>query len=406
MKKTKLSHDIKKAYGILLLFGFISLMGDISYESARSINGPYLNLLKADAVVIGWIMGLGEFLSYAIRIVSGYVSDKSKAYWFFTILGYSTILAIPLLSLSNTWQIAAILIFIERLGKGLRSPAKDTIISYAAKRVGTGYGFGISELLDQLGAFIGPFLLTIFFYYQRKEIGLPEYQEAYRLLWIPYLLLMLVLIFTYFKFQQPETLEKKGSLELINFQRIFWLYGLFIFLTTMGLINFGILGYHLKVTGIATDYQIPFFYALAMLVDAIIGIVVGKYYDHIKSQYKKENASVILLLIIPILTIISICFLFIVNIFLAFLGILIWGAIVGLHETLMKAVVTDLSSTKNRGTLFGMFHIVYGIAIFLGSTIVGYLYELSLLWLVIVLVGIEILSIFVFLLFKKEIEIS
>ncbi len=405
MEKTKSTGEMKKAYWILFLFGMISLLGDISYESARSINGPYLNLLKANAITIGWIIGISEFLSYAVRLISGYFSDQTKAHWFFTILGYSTLVVIPLLSFSNTWEIAAILIFIERIGKGIRSPSKDTIISFAAKKVGTGFGFGISEFLDQFGAFLGPILFALFFYSQSKEIEIKDYQEAYRLLWIPYLILMIVLFFTYLKFREPEQLEKKdSSKEPLNIHKIFWLYNLFIFFTTIGSINFGIIGYHLKVREIANDYQIPLLYASAMLIDAIIGIGIGKYYDHIKIKTNKQNKGIILLLLIPLCTSASLSILLVRNFYFIILGIIFWGAVLGLHETLMKAVITDLSSIKSRATIFGIFHVVYGLSLFVGSTMTGYLYEISVLWLCIIMIGIEMISIFVFFQLKNEVQ--
>ncbi len=153
----------KQAFLLIILFGIISLLGDIIYEGARSVNGPYLDTLGASAAAVGLIVGIGELLGYAIRLISGYFSDRTKAHWYFTIFGYGLLISVPLLAFSNLWQVAAIFIVLERIGKGIRSPARDTLVSYAAKRVGTGFGFGISEFLDQIGAFIGPLIFTVFF---------------------------------------------------------------------------------------------------------------------------------------------------------------------------------------------------------------------------------------------------
>ncbi|MBA2862207.1 hypothetical protein [Methanococcus maripaludis] len=145
-----LSETQKNAFMLIILFGVISLLGDIIYEGARSVNGPYLETLGASALIVGLVVGFGEFLGYAIRLFSGYFSDKTKAHWFFTIFGYGLLISVPLLALSDYWQFAAIFIVLERMGKGLRSPARDTILSYATKQVGTGLGFGIAEFLDQI----------------------------------------------------------------------------------------------------------------------------------------------------------------------------------------------------------------------------------------------------------------
>ena len=141
----------KKALQLILIFGLVSLFGDIIYEGARSINGPYLKTLGANAAVVGLIAGIGEFLGYAIRLLSGYFSDRTKAYWVFTFIGYALLASVPMLALAGVWQMAAFFIIIERLGKALRSPAKDTILSQAVKQVGTGFGFGLNELMDQIG---------------------------------------------------------------------------------------------------------------------------------------------------------------------------------------------------------------------------------------------------------------
>ncbi|RLB09267.1 MAG: MFS transporter, partial [Deltaproteobacteria bacterium] len=139
----------KSAFQFIMLMGVVSLFGDMVYEGARSVSGPYLKLLGASAAVVGIVAGLGEFLGYTIRILSGYVSDKTGLYWPMTIIGYGLLCCIPLLGIVQFWQIAAFLIILERIGKGIRSPARDTILSHVTKKVGRGTGFGLHEALDQ-----------------------------------------------------------------------------------------------------------------------------------------------------------------------------------------------------------------------------------------------------------------
>ena len=76
----------RRAFNLIILFGLVSLFGDIAYEGARSVNGPYLKLLAVNATTLGIIAGLGEFLGYALRLLSGYLSDKTKSYWLLTFL--------------------------------------------------------------------------------------------------------------------------------------------------------------------------------------------------------------------------------------------------------------------------------------------------------------------------------
>ena len=168
----------RKALEVIILFGFVSLFGDIAYEGARSVNGPYLKLLAANAVIVGLVTGIGEFLGYAIRLVSGYLSDKLKAYWPFTFLGYGLIIFVPILSTANAWQAAAVFIVMERIGRALRNPARDAIISSATKQVGTGFGFGLHEAMDQIGAIAGPLIFAVFFLSMHGEKTIMDYQRG------------------------------------------------------------------------------------------------------------------------------------------------------------------------------------------------------------------------------------
>src|SRR3989338_13467 len=205
----------KAAFQLIIIFGLVSLFGDIVYEGARSVNGPYLKTLGVSAAIVGFIAGLGEFIGYAIRLVSGYFADKTRAYWIFTFVGYGMLATVPLLSLTGVWQGAALFMVLERLGKALRAPARDTIVSQASKQVGTGFGFAISEVMDQIGALIGPLILAVLFMVVGEtKSDLLKYQQGYRLFWIPFFLVMVCVAFAYLKVPNPERLEtavKKGS---------------------------------------------------------------------------------------------------------------------------------------------------------------------------------------------------
>ncbi|MEM7826853.1 MAG: MFS transporter [Candidatus Aenigmatarchaeota archaeon] len=398
-------NEKKNAIILILFFGIISLLGDIIYEGARSVNGPYLNILGANAAIVGLVVGIGELLGYAIRLLSGYFSDKAKAHWFFTIAGYSLLMTIPLLALSNYWQLAAILIVLERIGKGLRSPARDTIVSHATKRIGTGLGFGISEFLDQIGALIGPLIFTFFFMLLgTAEKTVADYQRGYSLLWLPFIMLVMVLFITFFKFKTPSNLEGEEGEQESKISKAFWIYSIFTFFTTIGFINFAIVGYHLKTNRIASDAQIPFLYAIAMIVDAIFGVIVGKMYDKLKIKHKNEHAGLLVLLFIPIITAIILPLIFSNNITLIFAAVFLWGIVMGSHETIMKAAIADLTSIKKRGTGYGIFNVIYGFGLFIGSVFAGYLYDISIPFMISALICTEILSIVLFFVLKKEIR--
>jgi hypothetical protein len=151
----------RRAVAFIILLGMISLFADMTYEGARSITGPYLGVLGVTATTIGVVSGLGELVGYAVRLASGYLADRSGRYWAVTIFGYLlNLLAVPLLALAGNWQIAVILIIAERMGRAIRSPPRDAMLSHAAGQTGLGWGFGLHQALDQLGAVVGPLIVS------------------------------------------------------------------------------------------------------------------------------------------------------------------------------------------------------------------------------------------------------
>ncbi|HOK16286.1 MAG: MFS transporter [Defluviitoga tunisiensis] len=381
----QLTSDRKLAYKFILLMGIISLLGDIVYEGARSISGPYLAFLGAGASIIGIVGGIGEFVGYALRLVFGYFADKTKAYWTLTIIGYGLLLSIPLLAFSNSWQIAAFLLIMERMGKAIRSPARDAILSHATKQVGRGWGFGIHEALDQIGAIIGPLIFSAVFLLNS------QYKTGFGILIIPVVILLMLLFFARSKVPSPQKLEVSiESDKQINsydnknkWSKTFWLYTFFTLLSVMGFVQYPIIAYHLNVNSIISNVWIPIFYAIAMGIDGITALIIGRTYD---------NIGLKTLLIIPIATLVIPFFAFSYSKIFILFSIIIWGIVMGIHETIMRAAIADLIPLERRGTAYGIFNTVYGLSMFIGGTSIGFLYEISLSYVVTFVVIIEIIS--------------
>ena len=142
----------------VLLIGALSFFADFTYEGARSVLGPFLASMQASAIAVGWISGGGERLGDGLRLVSGRLADATGRFWPITIFGYVLQMAsVPALALAHSWQAAAVLIILERVGKAIRNPPRDVMLAHTGQRVG-GYGwaFGVHEALDQFGALCGP----------------------------------------------------------------------------------------------------------------------------------------------------------------------------------------------------------------------------------------------------------
>lgn len=374
----------------IILLGIVSLFGDITYEGARSVAGPYLYTLGANAGVVSLVAGIGEFVGYALRLASGYLVDRTKVYWLLTFIGYGLLLSIPLLAFAGYWQLAAMLIILERMGKAIRSPARDTMLSYAAKGVGRGWGFAVHEALDQVGAVIGPvvFSLVILFH--------GDYREGFTLLWIPASLTLAVLALARKKFPSPQKLEtpEEASRQDIKgkLPRVFWLYTIFTLFSVAGFANFQLISYHLKVQAIVPDAHIPLIYAIAMGVDALAALLVGKTYDKI---------GLISLLAVPFLTLPIPFLAFSYSYSLVLIGIVLWGVVMGIQETIMRAAIADLTPIERRGFAYGIFHTVYGASLFLGAALMGLFYEHSINHLILFVVVMELISMPLFLLVRR-----
>jgi MFS family permease len=384
------------ALQLILLMGLVSALGDITYETGRSTSGPYLAFLGASAFVIGLTSGLGEFLGYALRLASGYLADRTRAYWIATFIGYGLILSIPLLAYTDRWEWAVVLLLLERIGKAIRSPARDTILSHATHQVGRGWGFAIHEAMDQVGAVIGPLIFAAVFV-QRNS-----YRDAFSILWIPAILTMIILLAARLRVPAPEKLEKSNQPEATvagrdhpALPRIFWTYALFTFLGVAGFANFQIISYHLVNRAVVPAAQIPVLYAVAMGVDALAALVVGKAYD--KMGLKS-------LIIVPFVTLPLPFLAFSQRYELAVVSAVLWGIVMAGHETVMRAAIADLVPVGRRAFAYGIFNTVYGTAWFVSGVLLGLLYDVSSFWMIAYVVVVEAGALLVFARLRATVE--
>lgn len=368
------------AWKFILLVGVISLFSDLTYEGARSISGPFLGTLQASAIVVGVVSGLGEFIGYALRLVSGYLTDRTGKYWPITLAGYGlNLFAIPLLALAWRWEVAAILLLTERLGKAVRTPARDAMLSHAAATVGRGWGFGFHEAMDQLGAVAGPLVVATVLYAQGS------YRTGFATLLVPAILALLVLGAGARLFPHPQHLEVAAPrLETRGFQRLYWVYVAASALIGAGYADFPLIAYHFQKTGAMPSTAIPLLYALAMGVDALAALSLGRLFDRL---------GMAVVIAAPLASMLFAPLVFLGGFYLAAVGMILWGIGMGAQESIFKAALADLVPKDRRATGFGLFHTGYGLCWFLGSALMGLLYEVSLAWLVAFSVMAQILAV-------------
>ena len=358
------------AYRLVILFGLVAMFGDFVYEGGRSVAGPFLFTLGASAFMVAFIAGFGEFVGYAIRIGTGYLADKTRQYWAFVIAGYLMVGAIPLLVLAGSWEIAALLLIAERIGKALRSPAKDAMLSHVTSAVGRGWGFGLQEALDQVGAVAGPLLFVV------ALASGGTYRGGFALLAVPFVLLIVVLLIAWRSMPDPAGFEEKAAKVTSkpgqeSSRRQLLLYGTFTALTMAGFIVFPLLAFHFKAFSIVPDADIPAFYAIAMAVDAVVALVTGKAYD---------RYGVLVLVTMPLIGLAIPLIAFSHSYIAAFAGSILWGASMGMQEAILRAAVADFTPPGGRGSAYGIFNTIYGGAWFAGSVVIGALYTVNVMY--------------------------
>ena len=380
---------ISGAIAFITLMGIVSLFSDLTHEGARSILGEYLSLAGASAAAIGFVSGIGELCGYSLRLISGLIADKTKKYWTLVIAGYVIqVLAIPALALvpEHGWVWACGLVILERVGKAVKKPAKNTLVSFAASEIGTGKGFAYQEFLDQLGAFLGPILLFVTALVKGSDDLFQTYRISFAVLLVPALITIALVLAAKIKYPDPEMFEKQEDKpENFRFGKSFALFMASICFFAFGFADFTLITLHAANTGAFPESTLSLLYAAAMAVDAFAALFFGWLFDRIGLKA---------LIISTLCSTFFSCFIFMTgNARIIGIGIILWGIGIGAQESIMKAAVSGMVPRSMRSTGFGIFETGFGIAWFLGSWLLGALYDLNPMYLVVVSVASQLLAI-------------
>ena len=378
------------AWKFIILLGIISLFSDMTHEGARTITGPFLGILGAGAIVISTVAGLGEFLGYAVRFLSGSLADRTRRYWPITYVGYGLqMFSVPALALAGGWEMAAVLILLERVGRAIRNPARDAMLSHATSQVGHGWGFGFHEAMDQTGAMVGPLIVAAVLYFRG------DYRTAFAALLASAILAVLMLVSASFIYPHPQHLEVSvPKLEAEGLPwRPFWLFTAATALIGAGFADFPLIAYHFHQAKTLPDGLIPISYAVAMGVAGASSLILGRLFDR-WGLYVLITAALVSAWFAPLV--------FLGGLRLAFLGMILWGVGMGALESVAKAALAEMIPKNRRASAFGISQAVFGLFWLLGSILMGILYESSLGALIIFSVIVQLCSIPLFLLLSRE----
>lgn len=339
----------------------------MTYEGAHGSIGPLLKDMGATVAVVAIVSGLGEMIAASLRFFSGRLADRTQAYWVIAIAGYAlNVLAIPGLAFVSTWQGAALLIIIERTGKALRGPARDLLLSEATGKVGHGWGFGLHAVMDQTGACAGPLLMAFLV----ARTG--HFKPAFAWLAIPAVLALLSILVA----RAVRNVHAKPPAPKLPkpLPAVFWPYIIAAGLLACGFIDFPVLGAHFEKNQLFAPAVIPLLYSVAMAVNGLTALIFGRLFDRFG------------IVVLPwgiVLSMLALPLGFMGGQTGGILAVICWATGLGVQDATLRSGIAQVVSMNKRGTAFGTFNGVYGVAWFLGSSIMGLLYGYSIVALVV-----------------------
>ena len=353
-----------RAIRFIVCLGIVSMFADITYEGARSVIGPFLHDLGASATEVGLVAGIGEMLAASLRLFSGRLADKTRAYWTITIVGYGVnLIAVPALAFAGHWWMAAILVALERTGKSIRGPARDVLLSEATATVGHGWGFGLHAALDQTGAVIGPLIVAV------TVARSHAFGPAFLGLALPAAAAVgaLLIARAWFPAQgaaAPHQIEQK------SFPKVFWIYVASAGILACGFADFALLSYHFQHTAVAGPAIIPLIYSGAMAVNAITAPLFGRLFDRF---------GIVMLSVGTSISMLSLPLGFLGGPTAIMAGVACWATGIGAQDAILRSGIAQVISMNKRGSAFGAFNGIYGVMWFVGSAIMGFLYDRSVM---------------------------
>jgi MFS family permease len=353
------------------VLGFVSLLMDISSEMIHSLLPLYLTVsLGASALVVGIIEGVAEASALVVKFFSGALSDRLRKRKWITAAGYGmAALSKPLFALATGPWLVFTARFLDRIGKGIRGAPRDALIADLTPKEIRGAAFGLRQSLDTIGAIAGPLLAM--------ALMLAWSDDFRKVFWVAVIPAMLSFLLIAFAVKEPERPAPKGEGENreIRFSRAtirslggaFW--GVTIAGAALTLARFSEAFLILRAQNLHLDVALaPLVLAGMSVVYAATAYPAGRLADRISPR---------LLLAAGIACLVA------ANIVLALAtglvalgaGVVLWGLHMGLTQGLLSAMVAHASPPDLRGTAFGVFNLLSGIAMLAASVLAGALWH-------------------------------
>jgi predicted MFS family arabinose efflux permease len=314
-------------------------------------------------------------------------------YWPIAFAGYAVqVLAVPLLALAAWWPVAAVLILAERSGRAMRNPPRDAMLAHASSELGSGWAFGLREALDAGGAMVGPLIVAGTVYLWRS------YRPGFAVLVVPALLTLLVLLGAWRQYPHPHRLElREPAADRRGIPPVFWVYLGGMALIAGAYADFPLMAYHLGKTGVVAPAWIPVLYAVAMATEAVGALGLGRLFDRV-GLLTVVGTTALTAWFAPLV--------FLGGPPLVAAGMVLWGLGIAAQESIVKAALTAVVGAERRASAYGLFDTGFGLAWMLGSAAMGLLYDRSLGALVAFSVALQLTSLPLLVLARKDLRAS
>lgn len=348
--------------------GFVSLLMDISSEMIHALLPVYLvTVMGASMVTVGVIEGIAEATASIVKIFSGAISDWFGKRKLLAVIGYGlAALTRPIFPLASSvsWLVAAR--FIDRVGKGIRGAPRDALVADIAPLYLRGASFGLRQSLDTMGAFLGPLV----------AIGLMwllanNFQNVFWVATLPAILAVGLLVFAVHEPERPAGLRRvRFPLSLSELGRLgsaYWLVVAVATVFTLARFSEAFLILRAQAVGLPI-VLVPMVLVVMNVVYALAAYPAGVLSD-------RFNRLTILIIGFALLIAADLTLAFSGGLLGVTLGVVLWGLHMGFTQGLLATLVADTAPPELRGTAFGMFNLLGGLALLAASVVAGALWD-------------------------------
>lgn len=361
----KTTESKKKIFGLdknVFFIGMTSFFTDVSSKMVYSVMPLFLMSLGASKTTISLIEGIAESTASLLKAVSGFWSDKIGKNKPFMIIGYGiTALITPLYSIVKFPVQVLYFRFVERVGKGVRTAPRDSLISGSVTNKEAGKSFGFHKAMDNSGAIVGPLIAFVLLFFFPLN-----YQNIFIIAAIPAVIGVLsIIIFVKENSNQQKSGKTKVSLKALP--KKFYFFMIIVFVFALGNSTDALLLVKTSETGIDDSY-VPFIYMLFNTVSVIFAIPVGKLSD-------KKGRERFIIAGFFIYSLVYFGFGQFNDIKIYILLFVLYGLYSTLTDGSQKALISDITGKELKGTAFGIYHAVLGIALLPASLVAGLLYD-------------------------------